>query len=884
VLLPRRAAVDLFDPASHDIAIDLAEARLRSPSRTWRVLLGVRQAVRVLLLYLDCWRIAVLHPAEYLLPDPRHVAPPEKDRMSMFFYYIRHAFRRLRREPAFTIAAVLTLALGVGANVAVFAVVEAVLLRPLPYAGADSLVILNNHDLKTGIRKQFIPIGDFIDIVERQKVFSSVAAYGFGQGTIFGEGDPYRVSTLNAAPGMLEMLRVTPALGRTFDAGDGMIGGPNTIMISYDLWQTRYNGDSAMLGRSIRVGTAPRTVVGVLPKGFHFPPNVTSTDIATPIKMVAQAPPQRKTGFTFAIARLKPGQTIASATADLDALSKQFEKEHPDQNAGSTHYAESLRDALVGSTKSALVLLLSAVGVVLLIACANVANLMLARSLSRRREMAVRLALGAGRSRVAAMLVTESLVLALIASLVGSVFAFWGARALVTLVPASINVPGLTDVRVNGAVFAFALGLAVLTALVFGTLATFSVRLEHTTDVLVSAGRATMTKLARRATAGLVVAEVALAVVLLVGAGLILRSFASLVGVDPGFRYDRVITMNVSMPAAAYPDSMARYALYQRIKAELGALPGVEAVGAAAVTPLTGNNWTVPFERPEHRVPPGERAPDVGWQAASGGFFTALQIPLRSGRYFDATDRPDTRPVVIISESMERRFFPGESAVGKTFLQGQGTAEIIGVVGDIRRAGLRDAPREDMYFPFERQPAVATTWFIRTAGEPSALLGAARSTLKSIEPNTMVASTPTMAEVASQSIRVTKLMLWLLAVFAGTALALAAVGIYGVMSYAVRQRSREIGTRMALGATSSDVVTMVMRQGGIIAALGTALGIAAGLVATRALQASLFGVKAHDPATLAIAAGVLIVTVLTACYVPARRAARTDPARTLMEQ
>jgi putative ABC transport system permease protein len=802
----------------------------------------------------------------------------------MFLYLVRHAFRQLVREPAFTVAAVLTLALGVGANAAVFAVVEAVLLRPLPYPSADNLVILNHRDKRTGITKEFIAIGDYVDLAARQNVFESIGAWGRGQTSLIDRDDPYRVDLLGVGPNTLDILRVRPILGRSLTADDSRENAPRVMMLGYDTWKKRYGGDPSIVGRVIRLEQSERQVVGVAPEGFSFPPNAT-TDIILPFELPTVAPAQRKSGWTFAIARLKASRTLEDASADLTTISRQLEQEFPQQNLASEYFPLGLRTALAGNTKPALLLLFAAVGVVLLIACANVANLLLARSLGRRREMSVRLALGAGAGRLAAQLLTESLALALVAGTAGVLMAYWGSHALVALLPQSGNVPGLNDVRINGSVLAFALGIVVLTTLVFGLVAALTVRSEKAVGVLNASRGSSMGGRARRATSTLVVVEVALAIVLLVGAGLILRSFAALLAVDPGFRTDNVMTLSLQLPGNRYRERGARDGFYTQGFAQVRSIPGVQEVGAAAVTPLTGNNWTSPFERPEQPVPAGERPPEVGWQLASNGYFKALEIPLVAGRLFDDRDAATAPPVVIVSEAVQKRFFPNESAVGKRVrLQADQTAEIVGVVGNIRRAGLRDEPRADMYFPFERNKPGQTTLFVRTGSSPDESLPAIKAALARIEPNAFVSDEQTLAHVASESERVTRVVLWLLGVFAVTSLALAAIGIYGVMSYAVRQRTREIGTRIALGATRGDIEWLVLRQGAAIAAIGTVVGLATGLGTTRFLSSIMYGVKGTDPLTLATAVVLLVVTIMLASYIPARRAASVDPAKTLAEQ
>jgi len=801
----------------------------------------------------------------------------------MFLYDMRHAARRLIREPRFTFAAVLTLALGVGANVAVFAVVEAVLLRPLRYAEADRLVTLNHRDERSGITKPFNALGDFVDFAERQRSFDAFGAYGSGEATIFGMGDPFRISALVLTSGAFDALGVRPILGRGIQPDDSRPGAGKVMLLGYDLWKTRFAGDSAVVGRSVKIDDEERLVVGIAPPEFQFPPSA-RTEVLASMTVPVQPPEERKSGWLFAIGRLAGNRTIEEAGAEIGEISRQLEREYPQSNQASTYFLMPLRDALVGSTKQALVLLLAAVAVVLLIACVNVANLLLARSLARRREMAVRMAIGAGTRRLVVQMLTESLVLALVAGVVAIGIAHWGAKGLVALVPDSVELPVRAGVDLNGAVLGFAFLLTVGTALGFGAIAALTLRLEHALNTLVVAGRASMGAMARRAMGGLVIAEIALAVVLLIGAGLILRTFAELLAVHPGFRVDRVMTLELALPADRYAAIEARQGFYERAFGALHAVPGIREVGAAVVMPLTGNNWTVPFERTDRPVPPGERPPDVGWQLASGGFFRALEIPLVDGRLFDQRDTPTSPPVVIVSEAVQRRFFGDEGAVGRTIKLGEETLEIVGVVGDIRRAGLDDEPRADMYFPFERAYGGGVTLFIRSEGRPDEALGAMQAAIRDIEPNAVVANSRTLAEVASESVRITKLVLWLLATFAATALALAAVGVYGVMSYVVGQRTREIGTRMALGAVRSDILWLVMRQGAAIAGIGTALGLGIGLVAARALRSILYGVSSADPLILIGATAVLAGTTMVACYLPARRAAAVDPARTLAEQ
>ena len=856
---------------------DLYETRRERDGRTRADWWYRRQVVRSIAPLL-ARRIQTTLPGHAPMPAIR----PSRERLASLLYSLRHAFRRLAREPAFTIAAVLTLALGVGGNVAVFAVVEAVLLRPLPFPDAERLVILNHRDSRTGIRKEFVPIPDYRDIVDRNVSFDAIGTYSSGAGTVYGDGEPYRARILSASDGALTALGFRPALGRGIAAGDLVQGAAPVMLLGYEYWRDKMGRDTSVIGRSVRVNQTTRTIVGVAPQGFRF----RSTQPAELIFPMSLPPPgaNRRSGFTFVLARLRPAKTLADAQTDLARIASQLEHEYPESNLAAGFFGTSLRDVLVGNTKSALVLLLAAVGVVLLIACVNVANLLLARSLARRREMAVRMALGAGRRRLAAQLMAESFALAIVAAAVGGAFAFWGSKALVALVPTSVEAPGLSDVHLNARVLAFGLGITLMTTFLFGLVALFTVRLDGAGGVLVGAGRTSVSGGIRRVASALVVAEVALAVVLLIGAGLILRTFSGLLSVDPGFKYDNVMTMTISIPADRYRDSIARQGYYRTATTALNALPGVEAVGQAAVIPLTGNNWTVPFERIDQPVPLGERPPEVGWQMASGSFFKALRIPLIAGRLFSDADRIDGPRVAIVSEALQRRYFPRQRAVGKLLKSGDGTMEIVGVVGDIRRAGLRDDPRPDMYFPVEQSPALQTTLFIRTTRDPTRSLAAFQNALRSVDSKTVFIESTSLADVAAESVRTTKLILWLLGVFAIAAMVLAAVGIYGVMSYVVRQRTREIGTRIALGATRSDIIWLIMKDGVAIAGVGAAIGLVAGKAATGVLQSILFDVSASDPITLGTATAVLFGAVLAACFLPAQRAASVDPARTLAEQ
>ena len=793
------------------------------------------------------------------------------------------AVRALGRERSFTLPALLTLALGIGANVAVFSVVEAVLLRPLPYPSVDRLVLLRHRDLRNGLTKPHVASTDVTDLAARQKNFEVVVPYNTGRATVYGMGDPIDAQGVSAGPGLFTATGVQPYRGRALTVDDARAGAAPVVILGYDFWQEHFSGDPSVIGRSVQIGSSRPQVVGIAPPGFRVPP-MPRVDVIVPLILPAPTQASRTFGgWIFALARLQPDATTAAGDAELRAISAQLATEFPATNRGTEYYGVSVRDALVGDARTPLLLLMSAVAVVLLIAFVNVGNLLLVRAMARRGELAIRVALGAGSRRLFGQLLTENVVLAGAAAVLGVVLAAWGTSALVALVPKTVGVPALAEAGVNASVLAFAVVITLAAAIVFSVFAAAYAGSRDAANALVSRTRHTMSRGARRTATTMVVVEVALAVTLLVGAGLVLRSFGALLSVDPGFDRRDVTTVALSLPGGPYSPNEARQLFYRQLFDRLGALPGVENFGAAVIVPLTGNNWTSPFERVDRPVAPGERPPDVGWQQASRGYFEALRIPLKAGRFFSPADAGGD-PVVLISEAVQRRFFdPGESAVGKRIKIGSNQAEIVGVVGDIKRATLTEEPRADLYLSFERLVPGGVTLFVRSKPGQTVSFESIRDAIRGIEKNARVESSVSLDEVAAQSAGSTRLVMWLLGVFALVALALAAVGVYGVLAYAVRQRTREFGTRLALGATRGSILGLVLRQGALVAMIGLAVGLVVSVVATQALRARLFSVTPFDPVTLVAAAGLLVVVALVACYVPARRAARVEPARILTE-
>jgi len=799
----------------------------------------------------------------------------------MWTHDVRQALRVFTREPAFAAAAVLTLTLGIGANTALFAIVQAALLRPLPYDNADQLVVLRHRDTGTGLTKPDVAIGDFIDLRTRQHSLESLGGYGGYQSTLFGRGEPRRIEGAVVTPDALQALRVIPSQGRLLRQEDARQGAPPVALVSDELWRTVLGSDPKVLERSIQLGAARTQVVGVLPPGFRVP-TMPRTDFVVTQSIPAAAPSARKSGWIYGIGRLRSGQTIESAGTDLATISQQLEREFPDENKGTRYEAVSLRDTLVGDTRRPLILLLAAAGFVLLIACANVGNLLLARALGRQQELAVRVALGASRKRLIVHVLSEGVALGLAGAAAGVMVAWYAAPVLTAFIPNAASVPGLEHPAIDAGVLLFAAAAAVVSSLLFGTIACIGLLRSDRPSALTQR-RTTMTPGAKRATSSLVVVEIALAVVLLACAGLTLISFGRLLSVDPGFSTANVLTVEFALPEGRYDAEDARRAFYARAFDELKALPSVESVGAAQVTPLTGNNWSAPLQRVDRPLPSGQRPPEVGWQMASRGYFDALRIPLRSGRLFERGDA--TGPaVVIISQSAADRYFAGETAVGHRINLGDVQPEIVGVVGDIRRASLVDEPRPDLYFPFERVGLPSVTLFIRTHGDAEASLAAVRTAIHQLEPNAAFFDTRTLAQIAEESAAATRLASRLLGGFAVIALLLATIGVYGVMSYSVSRRTRELGTRLALGASPRQITQLVLRQAGVLAVIGLGAGLAGTVAFARTLSSLLFGVPPWDPVALASAAGLLALATLAASYVPARRAARVDPASILASE
>jgi len=798
------------------------------------------------------------------------------------FQDLRFGLRMLLKHKGFTTIAILTLSLGVGANTAIFSVVNAVLLRPLPFAEPERLVWFGGW---TGADKeQGVTPADFLDYREQSQSFTQIAA-SVSDGipmNLSGDGEPERLKGGYVTANYLDVFGVKPALGRAFVAEEGleginMEGGDRVVVLSHSLWERRFGADPAIINRTITLDKRNVTVIGVMPPQFQYPPGV---EIWLPFRFPAS--PQsvfrsRQFHFLRPVARLKPGVTRAQAQAEVETIARQLQSLYPKTNANKSLFLTPLQERLVGNVRLTLLTLLGAVGCVLLIACANVANLLLARASARGREIAVRSALGASRGRVVRQLLTESLALALLGGLGGVLLAKWGVKLLVALSEGYL--PRADEVRINATVFGFTLAVALGAGLLFGLApALQSARLDLT-EALKEGGRAAGGGARRHRTLNLlVVGEVALAMMLLIGAGLLLNSFIRLQQVSPGFDEKNLLTARIDIPNPyAQPEEKQQF--FEQLQRRVAALPGVEAVGLVTELPLARQSADRPFRIERGPEPLPGQSPHADIRAVNHDYFRAMRIPLLKGRYFTEADVRVNAKVVLISEELARLYFAGEDPIGQRILRGAfGEApaeEIIGVVGDVRHRGLDIGLRQTIYSP--TLSLGFTNLVIRTTNDPVNLAAAVRREVAAIDPNQPVANVKTMERWVSESVAQPRFRTLLLGLFSGAALLLAMVGVYGVMSYAVSQRVHELGVRMALGARAGDVLRLVIGQGMKLAVAGVAIGMAGAFALTRLIKDLLFGVRATDPATFATIALLLTGVALVACYLPARRATKVDP-------
>jgi len=799
--------------------------------------------------------------------------------VQFFWQDLRYGFRTLLRNPGFCAVAILALALGIGPNTAIFTMVNAVLLKPLPVPEPNRVVMIWETRLKAGFDQLPVSAADYLDWKQQARSFDQMSAafaipeYGLN---VSGAGDPERVAAALASKEFLPALGIKPVVGRNFLPEEDQPGGPRAVLISNAFWQRRFHSDPAAVGLTLTVDGIPRTVVGVVP---HELGEMVHADLWLPTTINPNNPERQNHNYGI-VARLKPGVTVAQARAEMIVIAGRLERAYPASNTGWGITLFPMAEMFTGRIRPVLLILLGAVGLLLLIACANLANLLLARAATREKEIAIRGALGAGRARIIRQLLTESLVLALAGGALGLVLAAWGVRLLRSVVPDMF--PMLQHMSVEVPVLAFTFGISILTGLLFGLVPAWrSSHADLNTTLKEAAGRSESAGGAHRIRSFLLGSEVALAVLLSVSAGLLLRSFVRVTEVNPGVRTANILTMNVTLPDVKYDTSLKRATFYKNLIERLDTLPGVRSAGAVLFLPLRVSMLSfrigVSGFTIEGRPPVTEdQKPLADYRMATPGYFNTMGIALRQGRMFDQHDDLDATRVALVNEAMVRKQFAHENPLGKHLIMGK-PMEIVGVVADAKLYGL-DAPVEPaIYVPHMQQPGGSMGVVVRTEGDPAAVASAVRREILKLDPEQPISDVRTMAAVLSDSLMLRRVSMLLITVFASLALTLASVGIYGLTAYSVSRRTHEIGLRVALGASQSQILRLVVGRGLVTSFIGAAIGVGAALMLTRGLSGMLYGVAATDPLVFAGVPLLLIAVSVLASYVPARKAIRIDP-------
>src|SRR5580693_9133112 len=786
---------------------------------------------------------------------------------------LRYAFRTLRKNPGFTVIAILTLALGIGANTTVFSVIDSVIFHPLPFAHSDRLVWLNGKFTLSDLADVSPP--DFIDYRASNQSFERFAAMSNDPSPSNLSGDRSEqvlVSTVTA--NFFETLGITPILGRDFTQSDEPFNLPQVAILGHSIWMHSFGSDPSIVGKTIRVDGMGVTVVGVLPTDV---PLLSEAQLWQPAPMLNQGMQFRRGHFLKVIGLRKSGVTQAQANADMDAIADRLSRQYSDTNQGWSLRQRPLSEVLIGPVRPAMLLITGAVGLLLLTACGNVAKLLPARSTARQREFAVRSALGAGRGRMIRQTLTESIVLALAGGLIGVLGAVWLVRLLPAIGPS--NLPRLSEIRINTTVLLFTAGVSLLTGLVFGLIPALQTSGRAFTESLKASARNTASGSQRRAGSILVVCEVAMSLTLLVGAGLLLKSFWLLTQVDPGFQTTRIITADLGLNIPAYTEDAKRYRFWQEFELRAAALPGVESVAATSELPLNGEHNDSSFYIDGRTYAPSE-FDDANFREVSNGFFSTMRIPLLSGRAFTAQDTANSPGVVVVNEAFAGKYFKNQNPIGKRLRFASASkleVEIIGVVGNIHHESLSESRAPEMYVPFAQDPIAQMHIVIRAGANPENLAAALKEIVTGIDKDETLSGFRTLDAIRDASIAQPRFSTELLGTFAARALILAAVGLYGLMAYSVTQRINEIGIRVALGATRSDILNLVLRRGASLALGGIAIGLVASLALSRLISSFLFGVRPTDPLTFSAVAATLAGVALVASYIPAHRATRVDP-------
>ena len=795
--------------------------------------------------------------------------------METFIKDIRYGIRSLLKRPAFVATAVITLALGIGANTAIFSIVNAVLLRPLPYREAERIATLWQNNVKAGVQRNDVSPANFLDWREQSQSFEAMAGiepFGF---SLADNGEPERFPAWLVTTGFFETLGSNALYGRTLAPEDYQPGNERRVVISHGLWQRRFGADKNLLGQKLTLNGQPYTVVGIMPPEFQFP---LDREIWAPRVLSERDRQLRGPTYWNVIGRLRPGVTVMRAQGELSNIAARLEQQYPETNGGMGVTVVTLPELLTGQVRRGLLILLGAVGFVLLIACSNVANLLLVRGAERQREFAIRSALGASRVRLVRQLLTESLLLAVMGGIGGLLLSVWGVGLLPTI--NSAKMPRIEQVSIDAHVLLFVFGVSLLTAIFFGLIPAAQLSRPKLQSTLQESARGTMAGSIRQwLRNSLVVAEVALALVLLTGAGLLVRGFVNLLQVDPGFAKDRVLALQVFLPRnLQQPEKMTNF--FDQTLDRVAAVPGVETAALVSSPPFIKFEQDVPFTIEGLPAPSKGKEPSAYYTEVSADYPGVMSIPLRRGRFFTKFDKPDSAPVVVINETMARRYFGNQDPLGKKLVMmfdPPEPREIVGVIGDVLHNGLDSAPRSEMFVPYPQSPTPQMTFVVKTAGDPGSMLPAVKGAIREVSRNQTFSKTATMEQLVGDSLRQRRFNLLLLASFAAVALALAGIGIYGLMSYSTKQRTHEIGVRMALGAQGRDILRLFIGQGLLLALIGVVIGLVGSLLLTQLMKGLLFGVSATDPATFATIALLLMAVVLLACYVPARRATKVDP-------
>ncbi len=799
--------------------------------------------------------------------------------MNGLFQDLRYALRQLRKSPGFTVVAVITLALAIGANTAIFSVVNTVLLRPLSFPESDRLVSVSEASPAAGIEHYSVSPPNFFDWRDQNRVFSGIAAYTPNQMNLTSRGDALRIVVLSASPSLMDVLRAHPFLGRSFLDEEGQQGRDHEVILSHRLWQSNFGGDLNVVGQNARLDGDNYEIVGVMPVGFQFP--LSGADAWVPLSFPSNVSTQRGAHYLETVARLRAGATVEQARAELKAIGGRLALEYPKTNKESSASVSVLRDSLVGDVRPALLILLAAVALVVLIACTNITNLLLARANEREHEVALRPALGGSRHRLVRQLLTENLLLASLGGLSGLIIAVWATRAILKFGPRDI--PRLEAIRIDGSVLAFTLGLTLLTSLIFGLVPALRTTKADLNEVLKTGLRSVGRDKKGRLRGALVSGQLALSLVLLTGAGLLLRSFLRVTAVDPGFDSSRVLIFDLSLPEAAYPDGARVAQFTDALLAHLKALPRVESASTVFPRPLSGEPFTSSFNIKGAPASPEGEDRSVQMRVVGLDYFGTMRIPIIQGRSFERSDRRDSPHVLLLSQRGARKFFPRGDAIGHEMTLDARAGpdkirgEIVGIAGDVHYSGLDIESQPDVYALLDQAAVYEMSVVVRTAGDPAAQAAAVRGQIHSVDPDLPLSDLSTMNDLMGASLGQRRFYLLLLGMFAAVALTLAAVGVYGVMAYSVGRRTKEIGVRLALGAPRWRVLAMVLSQSARLATMGIVVGVVATEVASRLLSRLLFGITAGDPLTFLGAVLLLSIIALLASFLPARRAAKVAP-------